>query len=52
MRKVFLITLVLLSLWAGHYYWSNYTLAGKVDACMDNGGVWNYGRDECEGARE
>jgi len=38
-------------LWAALFIWSNYTEAGQADYCLDEGGVWNYDLDRCEGAR-
>jgi hypothetical protein len=45
------LALVLVALWAALFYWSNYTLDGQVDGCLDDGGRWNYEQGKCEGNR-
>jgi hypothetical protein len=37
-------------LWVVLYIWDQ-TESGKVDYCLDAGGVWNYQQVRCEGAR-
>jgi hypothetical protein len=37
-------------LWVALYIWDN-TESGKIDYCMDSGGVWDYELKKCEGAR-
>lgn len=33
----------------GYFY--GQTEAGRIDACLDNGGAWNYDEGRCEGER-
>jgi hypothetical protein len=47
-----LIVLSLTGLYASSLYGTYFTLDGKIDSCLDDGGRWVYEQEVCEGARE
>jgi hypothetical protein len=46
-----MILFLLSALWIAVWIWSNFTLDGRIDACLDDGGAWRYEQSKCEGAR-
>lgn len=47
-----LIVLSLTGLYACSLYGTYFTLDGKIDSCLDDGGRWVYEQEICDGARE
>jgi hypothetical protein len=51
MERAAMVVLVLSSLWVAGWIWSNFTLDGRIDACLDDGGAWRYEQARCEAVR-
>jgi hypothetical protein len=51
MERAAMLVLVLSSLWAASWIWSTFTLDGRIDACLDDGGAWRYEQARCEAVR-
>jgi hypothetical protein len=50
-KALVLVGLTIVGLWAGLFLWSNVTESGRIDACLDGGGRWDYEQSKCEGSR-
>ena len=51
MKAAALVAFTFVLLWAALRFWGNYTESGRLDACLDQGGAWNYEQSKCEGTR-
>lgn len=48
MKTVGTILLFLAAFWATGWIWTNFTELGRMDACLDAGGVWSFEQSKCE----
>ena len=51
MKTLGAILLTLIAFWAAGWIWANFTEAGRIDACLDDGGAWIYEQSKCEESR-
>jgi hypothetical protein len=51
LERAAMILFLLSSLWVAGWVWSNYTLDGRIDACLDEGGAWHFEQSRCVGTR-
>jgi len=51
MKTLGAILLVLFTFWATDWIWANFTVSGRIDACLDDGGAWSFEQSKCEGSR-
>lgn len=51
LERAAMILFLLSALWVTVWIWSNFTLDGRIDACLDDGGAWRYEQSRCESAR-
>jgi hypothetical protein len=51
MRGALLFLPILAGFWLSIVAWSRFTETGRVDACLDDGGAWDYEHGTCASPR-